>query len=340
MKSRTYFLVNDTRYDNHHGGLTVVRNLHAGMQARGWTCTGSLPVSASPRHLRRYRQAIGAAELVIVNGEGSLHHDSRNAQRLLGICNALEGTHPLALVNALWQQNDPAVWAPLLRKFRAVYTRDRRSQAELATIGVDAGFAPDMTFYAYPEFPNPSRTGYLCTDSVVAKWTKAALCACEQDDQISFMTLFTRSLPYRRGPKDWGRAIKYWLFPLLDQKLKVNVPPRYRSLSYAMNDTTTFMHRMATGRAVCAARYHALCFALQQNTPFLAVASNSHKSEALLEDAGIPAAPFMMAMDDVPRLRENLERAEKMHAGIAADVRRFRQSARERIDSMLDDVTG
>ena len=35
MKRRTYFLVNDTRYDNHHGCLTVVQNLHEAMEKKG-----------------------------------------------------------------------------------------------------------------------------------------------------------------------------------------------------------------------------------------------------------------------------------------------------------------
>ena len=152
MNRRTYFLVNDTRYDNHHGCLTVVRNLHVAMSSRGWTCTGSLPVSSAAKGLEAKKGELDAADLVIVNGEGSLHHDSRNAGRIFDICQALQSSHELALINSVWQNNDAQKWRPLLDKFKAIYVRDRRSQRQLAVIASSVGYAPDLTFYDYLRF--------------------------------------------------------------------------------------------------------------------------------------------------------------------------------------------
>ncbi len=338
--AQTYFLVNDTRYDNHFGGLTVIKNLHAGMTFRGAHCTGSLPVSSSSRHLKHHRRALRAAQRVIINGEGSLHHNSRNTRRLLKICRMLAATHPMILVNTVWQDNDPAPWLPLLRNFLAVYARDRRSQSQFHDIGIDAEYAPDLTFYAYPSFPTQPRSGYLCTDSVVSTWTEAALKACQQDEQLDFMTLFTRSLRYRRGSKDWHKALKYRFYPILHQRLGVRVPPRYRSLPYAVNDIGKLLQKLAACQAVCAARYHSLCFALQQNSPFAAVTSNSHKSISLLEEIGIPPDRFTIKTEDMHALKTKLKQAEQNYAGIESRIEHFKHTAKTKINSMFDHVAG
>ena len=338
--AQTYFLVNDTRYDNHFGGLTVIKNLQAGMSTRGWHCCGSLPVSSSSRHLPAHRNAIRTARRIIINGEGSLHHNSRNTRRLLEICKNLRQTHPLILVNAVWQDNDPAEWLPLLRDFKAVYARDRRSRKQLQEIGIAAQYAPDLTFYDYPTLPAQPRADYLCTDSVNPVWTRAALAACRRDEQLTFITLFTASLRYRRGPKDWHKILKYRLYPLLQQNLKIPVPPRYQSLPYAVDELNALLQKIAACRAVCTARYHALCFALQQETPFVAVASNSHKSEALLEEIGIPPKLFMLAGNDIDELKTKLMQAEDAYPGIQPAIQRFKQSAKQKINSMFDQIAG
>ena len=135
MTQKSYFVVNDTRYDNHHGGLRVMANLHLAMEKRGWQCTGSLPVSTKPEHLNKSIQTIKQTDLIIVNGEGSLHHNSRNATRLYNILSTVTKERPIALINALWQGNDSAQWQPLLASFAAIYA------AKLATHLVERGSA-------------------------------------------------------------------------------------------------------------------------------------------------------------------------------------------------------
>ncbi len=340
MGERTYFLVNDTRYDNHHGGLMVVRNLHAAMAARGWSCTGSLPVSARPGRLDRVRRPLSETELVIVNGEGSLHHNSRNTRRLLEICRRLQRTHPVAIVNALWQDNDAAAWKPVLDACAAVYARDRRSREQLVGIGMDAGYAPDLTFYNYPRPSAAVHERYACTDSVLADWTDWALAECERSGDLDFLTLFTRTLTHTRGPRDWSRRIKYALAPNLCARLHLPLAARYRALCFATDDTAELMARIASAPAICVARYHALCFALQQNRPFVAVPSNSYKSEILLDEVGLPRDLYLYHERDGASLRAALARVAGQHSEVDSMIRAFNHSARERIDAMFDAITG
>jgi len=339
MGERTYFLVNDTRYDNHHGGLTVVRNLHAAMATRGWSCTGSLPVSATASHLDRLRRPLREAELVIVNGEGSLHHNSRNTRRLLGICERLQQTHSVAIINAIWQDNDPAAWKPVLDACVAVYARDLQSREQLVGIGIDAGQAPDLTFYDYPTLTPAAEQRYACTDSVIADWTEWALAQCEGAADIDFITLFTKHLAHTRGSRDLGKRIKYALYPFLAHRLHVRVAARYRALHHATDNTSELLQRIASARAICVARYHALCFALQQNRPFVAVPSNSHKSESLLAEVGLPRDTYLYRERDPSSLRAALAGAVDRHAEDRETIAAFNRSARQQIDEMFDAIT-
>lgn len=339
MADRTYFLVNDTRYDNHHGGLTVVRNLHAAMSARGWYCTGALPVSATVDRLAGIRRAIHDAQLILVNGEGSLHHNRRNARRLLDICERLQTTHPVAIVNALWQDNDTRRWQPVLAECKAIYTRDRRSQTQLAKLGLAPGYAPDLTFYDYPRISIPVSDRMACTDSVKSDWTAWALGQCEEGMDMDFITLFTRTRSHTRGRRDIGKQIKYALYPVLQRRLQIRPPARYRALGYAVDDTTALLQRIASARAICVARYHALCFALQQNRPFVAVPSNSHKSEALLAEVGLLDDRHMYHEMDGASLRAALDRVAARHDEVQPSIAAFNRSARARIDAMFDALT-
>lgn len=331
-------MVNDTRYDNHHGGLRVMANLHLGMQRRGWRCVGSLPVSATVQHLARHHTNIARAKLIVVNGEGTLHHNSRNAERLLSICNALCGQAPIALINALWQDNDTARWQPLLSKFNAIYTRDRRSQAQLQALGLRVGYAPDLTFYHHTNNAGGEKAYYLCTDSVLKNWNEQALNRCDDDPKLRFATLLTRRIRFSRGVRDYDRQLKHTLYPWLFTRFNINVPARYKALVTAVDNTDEFIRRFASYRAVCAARYHALCFALQQQVPVLAISSNSQKSEALLEEAGLPLETFMLDKNDTTKLTTRLQETVDIYSDYAQLVTVFNRDATEKIDAMFDYV--
>lgn len=228
----------------------------------------------------------------------------------------------------------------MLAHFVGVYARDRRSQKQLQAIGIDAGYSPDLTFYDYPEFPSISRSGFLCTDSVLSDWTKQALHICHNNSAIDFLTMFTGEMSFSRGTRDWDKRIKYRVYPWLWQTLGIPVPARYRSLPFAIKDTTAFLKKLSCANAVCVARYHALCFVLQQRVPFVAVASNSHKSESLLEEVGLPIDQFTMGRDDLVEIRTKLEQAGRIYPHYAAQITDFNRNAKHLIDTMFDQILG
>lgn len=339
--NKTYFVLNDTRFDNHHGCLTVINNLHQAMTTRGWRCLGSLPVSSKPSALPRHFPNNEKPDLIIVNGEGSLHHNKRNSKNLLAICSTLQKQFPVVLINALWQDNEIEKNRKTLTAFKAIYTRDKRSQKELNDAGINAKYAPDLTFYQYPIFDRkPIINRYACTDSVINSLSSKARTLCDMSEDIDYLTMYTGRIAHKRGFKDQIKSFKNSLYPRLYKYLKVKVPPRYRvSSTEVTEDTHLFTKNLNQYNGVCVARYHALCFVLQQNIPFVIMSSNSHKSEALLEEVGIPISEFKLDANDFNLLPQKLTSSAEKFPAYSSQVKDFCSTAKELINAMFDEIT-
>jgi polysaccharide pyruvyl transferase WcaK-like protein len=139
--------------------------------------------------------------------------------------------------------------------------------------------------------------------------------------------------------RDGLKRLKYTLLPSLSNQLPDAVPPRYKALCHSTDDTPELIAQIASARAICTGRYHALCFALQQNTPFIAVPSNSGKIEALLMDVGLPRNIYLLYKRDHASLHNGLERAIDRHPTVEATIKAFNDSARQKIDDMFDSIT-
>ena len=342
--SGTYWIVNDTRYDNHHGCLTVIRNLENAMRTRGWSCGGALPVGAKPSDINRYLGARRSPDLVIVNGEGSLHDEGRNCRRLLAVCHELQKKYPVVLVNALWENVTDPLAGKVLRGFRSVYTRDRQSQQEIVDLDVDAGCAPDLTFLSYPSFNRDSFEGsgrYLCTDSVVRSWSDSAYQYCSASDELDYLTMFTPTVTHKRGISGYVKSAKNVIYPRLYSKTSLRVPPKYRALtSMAFDDTYDLLVKMQEYDAICVARFHALCFAIQQGIPFLVADTNSRKSISLLAELGMPEDRFTIARTEIADLPERLEFVSSAYNSFRSSNEIFCVKAAESINSMFDQIIG
>src|SRR5262245_12462177 len=139
---RRVVLLNDTSIHNHHGCRRVIGTIRGCLASRGLEVIDSAPAAApwdgAPSLLRNMRRA----DLILINGEGTLHHGAGLGARLLSVVDhpARCGT-PVALINTIYQENPPE-WGRWLSKMSLVAARDRRSQHEFERVDVRAAFAP------------------------------------------------------------------------------------------------------------------------------------------------------------------------------------------------------
>ena len=128
-------LVNDTSLFNTHFGCQLVGQTIREQCARvGLDIISSLPLDFDMKMAKPWLQR---ADLVVINGEGSIHH--RRHTDLLKLADA----YPSALINCVYQENGNQ---PSLNNFRYISARESLSANEIRVNGADCNVVPDLIF--------------------------------------------------------------------------------------------------------------------------------------------------------------------------------------------------
>ena len=278
-------LLNDTVHDRHHGCTLVGRTIDNLAAANGIQIIGRSPVHHDWRSDQQLLKAMETADLILINAEGTIHHD-RPAGRLLLEAGAWAKQRdiPSALINMTWEKNS-AQSAELLKAFSLVAVREGASYLELVALGHSPFQAPDLALYSAPAEPQP-RSGIGVTDSVLPS-VSAGLEALRQRLSGRHVSI----LYGRTGPREWARAVRRFgglasLSPSQNLRATTAAICERRSQTSSADE---FVNKVSGCRLLITGRFHAVIVALATQTPVLAVASNTHKIEATLRDAGLDA---------------------------------------------------
>ncbi len=245
------------------------------------------PAHADWRLNPGFDQALAGSRLMVINGEGTLHHDRPTGRRLL-LAAEQARSHgvPVALINAGWEANGVELVA-LLDNVDLVAVRDSQSAAELRSAGRSCVVVPDLSLYAPVAPTGVSRSGVGYTDSVDPDMTL----------QLERSRRHARGLPV---------AIQYSL-PGVTAKLRfvreavsrrdLTSPLRMAALIRARSTqlhaqaatADEFISRLAALELLVSGRFHACTLSLLAGTPFVAVPSNTSKIAALVQDVGLAA---------------------------------------------------
>lgn len=280
-------ILNDTRADLHHGCSRVMRILEQGLTARGLTITARSPLRHDWSRDRRILSAMSTARLIVINGEGTLHHGARHGETLLSVVE-----HPaaarcsVALVNALYQQNPPE-WGRMLSRMALIAARDRRSETEIrAAIGPAATLrcVPDLTLAEPIDLDAPG-IGVLWGDSVNPEI--AAMLASRARERGERLCPSLSVLKRRKGKTALTRALRDLWIARHEAMFRRGNP----GLCIAPNEAD-YARQIAGASLHVTGRFHGVCYSMAARRPFLALASNSWKIAALIEDAGL--APWRL----------------------------------------------
>ncbi|KRE04781.1 hypothetical protein ASE61_07655 [Bosea sp. Root670] len=247
-------LVNDTSNNNHLGCEAISNALRLHLTGHAQTAIRAIFNRELSCDTRGNLSAISKdwlhlhltwADLMIVNGEGTMHHD-RARELAAAMELAIEMRKPFAVVNSILE--DYPSLAPLLRQAEAVTLRDRKSLREAAAMNVDAVLCADAAIYANwtapPEAPRTS-------GSAVTDW----------HDEAPAITGKVALSHIEKGAH---------LFPFI----------RPDASTYWRQAIAELAHRE---HIVCG-RYHGCFFALLAGRPITVLPSNSGKMRQLLDD--------------------------------------------------------
>ncbi|ANG61221.1 hypothetical protein A8C75_01265 [Marinobacterium aestuarii] len=298
-----------------------MENIREGLGETDYEIIGTIPVGAPFEKLESNKRLVDAADLVVLNGEGSIHHERPYS---LSMTEALEYAiskgKKVALINALWQGNN-AEMAAVAGRTNLLYVRDRRSQTELGGFGISAAYAPDMTFSKPVRSTVRAVEGRLAvTDSFYKQYTAEAYRYCRQHREVSYAPMIRSRLVHTWREDNRSRKLKEALYLRLLKLSGGRLPMRqyYKDLMFQQSTPQAYIDYLAGHEAVVCYRFHALCFCLQAGIPFIAIRSNSWKVEALLEEIGLSLQERMLSHEEV------------LANGPAELVERARQSDRDK----------
>lgn len=145
----------------HMGCGAVMRCLHSEINAAGIEILESV-YGNTLWHSSTFpvfsHDAWSSADLIIVNGEGTMHDDSRMAVFLLEDILAQRGGKKAALVNSLWQ-NMSSRYTKLLTSLDLVVFRDYLSQQSAGISG--SVVMPDLSYYEVPPWSYLDNQGFI-----------------------------------------------------------------------------------------------------------------------------------------------------------------------------------
>ena len=278
-------LINDTRVDNHHGCDRVVASIVRRCLDIGVKIVQTSPAHTDWRKNSSFLKAFETADLVIVNGEGTIHHDRPAGQILLEAGGwAKQAGKPAALINCTWQNNG-ARSIKSLESFSLISVREGFSAAEIAKAGMQSFRVPDLSIDGIRLEQCP-KIAIGITDSVVRidilqLYSLLKRLPGAETCSIQYPTADIRGLcQFFRGYV--GRDDLQHLKNLLSI-----IVSRYRQLGVSTRDGEAFLRLLASFRLLISGRFHATCMAIGLGTPFLTLSSNSHKTEGMLTDAGL-----------------------------------------------------
>jgi polysaccharide pyruvyl transferase WcaK-like protein len=308
-------ILNDTSARQHHGCTRVMRLLRQGLTAQGFRITATSLAHTDWTRNSDFLDALGRSNLIVINGEGTLHDGALGGQRLLSILkHPKRGNRPVALVNALWE-NNPQDWAASLSQCALVAVRDRNSAVELKKSGVrDVRYVPDLSLSEHVEESSRPRTGLVVGDSVRAD-ARHALGRAAQANPSVFVPTKTLANPIFRSRLArsivWRGYTQCWNGPVPQIRLAQSEPEYLDILQTAAGHVT--------------GRFHGVCLSLVTGTPFLAVSSKTSKVKGLLDDSGLGTDRLLTLSDlgqhrviDIPPFTSSEKRAVQDFLRMAA----------------------
>lgn len=187
-------------------------------------------------------------DVLVVNGEGSMHHTTGPFQRKMKeISFAIEASKRVFLINTVWQDNDNR-YDKILRNVEKIFVREVMSRDDLLRKhGLHSEVQVDLALQAKIDW---------------------------DADYIDFSG--------RRVMTDFYSREFLSFIRITDGSLMRN-----RFADMKKMEWSSFVRSLQTASMLITGRHHAVMAACKARTPFVALAGNTHKIEGFLKTSGI-----------------------------------------------------
>ncbi len=284
-------ILNDTSYESHHGCETVVKNIKQLLFKNNIKVIDTNPVGLNWKKNPSLLENIAKSDLVLVNGEGTLHHSQLIARELITIAKYVkESTNiPIVLINSTYQENNDEM-AECAKLFDLIYVRETLSKDDLAQYDIQSKVVPDMTFYSQFDLSEKVVSNQVgVSDSVYIDLSEKLFELC-LEKSYKYLPALTAPKIKLNSIENIVRYLKHSVFNSF-KPLLYWTGYRFRHqvirMFFYIDNYKNYIQEISSLDFLITARYHSLCFSLKTLTPFVALKSNSLKIEGMLQDVGI-----------------------------------------------------
>jgi hypothetical protein len=317
-------VLGDTRDLHHHGCEAVLAQLIAGLTNAG------LPPAQVLHGMvwEPYGEVCLKAPLVVLNGEGALHHSRLVVESVLTLAEKRRAARlPTALVNSSWFANTPEQ-TRRLAAFDLVAMRDGESRASVRAEGIASLDAPDLAIRQAMQWraahANTPRGGVPTVSDSTRPEVTRRLRDFAAARGWKYLPVLYPPAAARPGKKSRKIFRRLRLARLLGPLARVALSPRYHAQLAGEPSMDAYCAALTAGEGALAGRFHSVCYCLGLRVPVVAMASNTRKIESILTDAGLDAARRMVSLESltgIPPFTE--EEAAALEQFLAAAEREF-----------------
>jgi len=279
-------LINNTKSENHHGCYTVITQIDKFLKKNFIKLVYSHDTNLTfENYLLFINKKNINFDILIINGEGSLHSSSKKAEDIIeiGYWTKKVLKKRVVLINSVFQNNNQLLISKI-KAFDLIYVRDKFSQNYLSKNNVECNYAPDLVFSYYKRKKLINSDEIIFTDSVFRNTSHDLFNFYKIFKNAQFVPLSTRPSIYFF--KAYIRFIaRYYILkiPFIFNKYKnIDYEIQKKYLTYR-----DFINKISSSKINICARYHAIVFSLIFRVPFVALKSNTHKVESLLHEIGL-----------------------------------------------------
>lgn len=285
-------VLGDTRGLLHHGCELVLEGLLQLIHQAGAKEVDVVPGLRGKTN----RSDVRDAELLLLNGEGMLHHDRPVVDDALTLAEdrRRRGLRT-KLVNFSWFENSQSS-TERLDAFDGLAPRDGSTAATLREAGHDVFPMTDLAVHQTLRMIRSSgrRSGILVGDSTQPAVARALRKLAQHRGWSSTPVLMPPG--QRSGRKARKIAKRIQVSRLVGAWVLSN---RYRGHRDGDPKTLDHLRKLGEAEGLLTGRFHQVCMALALGTPFLAVGSNTAKIEAICIDAGLDPAHRVLGSEQI-----------------------------------------
>jgi ABC-type polysaccharide/polyol phosphate transport system ATPase subunit len=267
---------------------------------------------------------LAMCDVLIVNGEGSMHHNSVRALALLALMKtALEAGRKVILLNATLQAVMPALLQDVFKGLALIHVREPRSHAFLSELGISSLTAPDIAFLAMDD-ETVSQTRLLDAKSHVLV-TAGVTADQETLEQLFTAVENTGMRPVYLSIGDGGES------ELASRICSERNMPLVNAGDFGVKEVIGFVRQFPLA---ISGRHHINVFLMRAGVPFVPLPSNTWKVQETLRMVGYPVTPVSSYAELVPMICHARMNSESL--GLAAH--QAYESGKKAMKPLIDEL--